>query len=111
MNNLAERIWFIQINGVQEGPFSALQLRYDSRVNPDTLVWKKGWKAWVPLREVPELNIIFEDEEPLVEPKKNIFQKMGKEELAISIQRDPPLLFWVIIILIIFIYLLINFRK
>lgn len=113
MNDTMDQIWFIQIDGTQEGPFSALQLRYDHRITPNTLVWKKGWTKWIPLRNVPELQIIFSDEEPLEVPgsKKILGDLNGKEELAIDLQRDyPPSIFWFLLILAIIIYLYYRFQ-
>lgn len=104
-----ERIWFIQIDGNKEGPFTAQQLRHDPRITPDTRVWKQGFTQWIALRYVPELKDIFSDEEPLEVngPKKlkNNGTRKGKEELAIDLQRDyPPLLFWLLVALIVLSY-------
>lgn len=51
-------IWFIAINGQQQGPFSqaAIQQSLASGVyTQDTLVWRQGFEAWRPIAEVPEL--------------------------------------------------------
>lgn len=109
-----EAVWFVLIEGKKEGPFAALQLRHDYRINPDTLVSKAEWTNWIPIREVEELAELFKDaktqEELLPKPKKPL-QPIGKEELALDIQKDPiPTFVWIIILLIIF-YLLYEFQK
>jgi hypothetical protein len=105
-----DKVWFIQVNGNKEGPFTAQQLRHDQRITPDTRVWKQGFTQWIAIRYVPELKEIFADEEPLEEigPKKinaNL-ARHGKDELAIDLRKSPPLYFWLIVVLVILAYLI-----
>lgn len=110
-----EKIWFIQLDGHQEGPFSVDELRHDSRITPDTFVWKEGFRKWIPIRYVSELKNLFKDPESLEpqeseEDKKIIGLRKGKDELVLDLQKDfPPLLFWILIILIIASYLFYEF--
>ncbi|MBB5346552.1 TIGR00266 family protein [Desulfoprunum benzoelyticum] len=51
-------IWYVAINGQQQGPFSREHLRQSLAVgscSPDTLVWRQGFDAWRPIAQVPEL--------------------------------------------------------
>ena len=109
MNN-NKKIWFIQIQGKKEGPFSVRELKYDPRINPDTLVWKKGFNLWLPIRKVPELKKIFEDEVAALSDLKDPLRKVkaihGKEALVLDTQKDfPPLLFLLIIILLVLVFI------
>jgi len=60
-----EKVWYLNIDGRQEGPHSLVELKGDLRITPDTLVWKEGWPDWKPAGAVPELKSLFEDEEEL----------------------------------------------
>lgn len=107
-----EKIWFIQVDGKKEGPFSLEELKKDWRINPDTLVWRKGFKRWMPIRRVRELKKVFEDttESPkdlgeILKIKKVEFS--GKDTLAIDFNREsPPLLFWILMTIIVVSYLM-----
>lgn len=108
-----EKVWYIAVEDKKEGPYSAMDLRNDFRVTPDTLVWKEGYSNWVLLRFVPELEAIFEDpEEPedLSEKSNKIisptFSHPPKEEMALTMRYDP--IWWgfiIIVILSVFLYL------
>ncbi|QLH34784.1 MAG: DUF4339 domain-containing protein [Parachlamydiaceae bacterium] len=52
---MQSKIWFIYLEGQKEGPFTLLELKRHPRMTPDTLVWKEGFKTWIPARKVPEL--------------------------------------------------------
>ena len=56
------RIWFLFINGVEEGPFTKEELSKDRRISLKTLVWREGFEKWMPIIEIPELKDIFEQE-------------------------------------------------
>lgn len=102
-----EKEWFILIDNVKEGPFSIEELRVDRRVTPDTLVWKSGFKTWIPIRKVPELKSLFEereDESEKEEPSKPSLPE--NDTLAISM--EPPY-FWIFIALIVVAYVLYEF--
>jgi GYF domain 2 len=94
-----EKVWYIEVEGKREGPFSIAQLKRDKRITPDTLVWKKSFSTWIPIRNVPELKIIFEDS-PIQEVIKPVFdkKKLPLNEIAIDFREDPPFFYlWLII--------------
>lgn len=100
--------WFIWLQGKQEGPYSIVDLKADSRLSPDTLVWKEGFKTWVPIRRVPELKDIFKDQRKKPQPIQGEFNSkpLFSEDEAISIQQDPfQFYLWVLVIILIIIYL------
>lgn len=103
-----KKIWFVQIGGKSEGPFSFDDLKQDRRLTPDTLVWKNGFTQWKPIREVAELKKLFQDEtEPPASlnptPTKPTFPE---DELALDYQRDPSYLFWLLLAIITLLYVL-----
>lgn len=103
------KIWFIQIDGVREGPFSVAELKRNPRITPDTLVWREGFTKWVPIRKVAELKAVFEDEEPPEdeESKEKISGTPSKGELVLDLRSDPPpYFFWVIVGLLVVFYII-----
>lgn len=100
--------WFIAIGGRQEGPYSIQELKGDERITPDTLVWKKGFKDWIPLRHVAELNDLFKDKpegKPLHEQEENTPSNLLSDEEALTLQPDPySFLIWLLIAAAILIY-------
>lgn len=101
-----KKIWFLDIRGKLEGPYSLGDLRRDIRITPDTLVWKEGFARSVPIRNVPELKGVFTDDpanlEP-EEPKKQIEGKQQNDLLLMEMSHEPPFLIWLLIILTLFI--------
>lgn len=114
-----KKIWYIKINHIEEGPFSVQELKQDRRITPDTLVWKEGFTTWVPMRKVAELKEVFKDEpEPksLNEEKeltsKNKTIQDDKGALVLNPSYDfIPFLFWLLVILIVITYVLIQLDK
>lgn len=106
-----EKKWFIEINGIAQGPYSILDLKRDHRITPDTLVWRAGFPKWVMMRYVPELKEVFKDKPSnnKKEPEKK-GKKLGhptKDELAIDMRKHvPPYIFWVLIGLVLIIYII-----
>lgn len=102
--------WFIVVEGKQKGPYSIHDLKNDSRVTPDTLVWKEGFKDWKPMRSVPELKEVFKDEEqgePLEERfKPKPFPKdLNPDQETLTLSRDPiQFLLWLLLLLLVLIY-------
>lgn len=100
-----ERVWFIQINGNKEGPYSISELKRDRRITPNTLVWRKGFPEWVPIRFVKELKVVFEDEPAPVKTEEDR-DKMrqvakGKNEIALDLRKDfPPYVVWLLLALL-----------
>lgn len=91
------KIWYIKVNGKQEGPFSYADLKRDRRLTPDTLVWKQGFETWLPIREVSELKNLFKDEEEVLEPEKE--PQLPQDELVLDMRQQPPFLVWILIAL------------
>jgi GYF domain 2 len=53
---MSEQLWFLAIDGRQEGPFpesAIVAMLADGRVTPDTFVWTKGMADWRRVDEVP----------------------------------------------------------
>ncbi len=101
--------WYILIDGSKEGPFTPLELKADSRVTPDTLVWKPGFLEWVAIRFIPELKFIFKDEpesKPLHEdPNTQPLGSDSSEQATLTIQEDPSQFFlWILLLILILIY-------
>jgi hypothetical protein len=115
-----EKIWFILIDECKEGPFSLLDLRSDPRITPDTLVWKEGFESWVPIRNISELQSVFEDSNDSKDKidEKDVNQaakKINLENDVIALRSDPPFhyLSFIIALILIFyvIYQLSQFLK
>ncbi len=52
-------IWYIAVNGQQQGPFSPTQIReglQNGTYSPSTLVWRQGFANWMAIAQVGELN-------------------------------------------------------
>lgn len=105
-----DAVWYIKIDGREEGPYSVGQLKRDCRITPDTLVRKKGSKSWTPIRYVAELKEIFADEEsvPLHQKKKGKELSLATDELVLDYRNDnfPFLFFWILIMTLILSYIL-----
>ncbi len=55
---MADQRWYIAVEGNRLGPFPADQLTElakEGKLEPETLVWRKGMSAWLPARDVPEV--------------------------------------------------------
>lgn len=109
----ASKVWFIRVHDKIEGPYSIDELRADQRVDPDTLAWRKGFKYWLPIRSIPELEIIFKDsQDKLEEDEKNEgsscdLNGIKRDDSVLTLSYDPfQLWVWVIIFLLTFIYVL-----
>jgi hypothetical protein len=107
-----DKIWYIDVNGKSEGPFSIDDLRRDLRITPDTLVWKEGFPSWKPIRKVPELKAVFADEPDPKKPKPADPELPAKavppsqSELVLDLKKEPPYFFWFLIIIAAIIYFL-----
>ncbi|MBA3602046.1 MAG: DUF4339 domain-containing protein [Parachlamydiaceae bacterium] len=108
-----KKTWYIKIRGKQKGPYTLDQLKRNREVTPDTLVWSPEFEAWIPIRNIPELQEIFKDP---VKPKKEPgfpeeeeeeeeeeedgiggFLKKPKKlapELVLEFQSPPPITFF-----------------
>lgn len=102
-------MWFIILNGKQEGPYSFEELREIKEITPDTLAWKEGMENWLPIRDIPELKKLFEEPQPSEEMIEGPEGKGTAEDLVLSIpQAEPPLFFWLLLISLLFIYALLQ---
>ena len=93
-----DKIWYILVDGKEEGPFSQEQLLLHKSFTPDTLTRKKGSAVWIPARKVPELSSLFEDKEP--DPQSKIKTTDIGDTDSIAISADPPFFsFWLMLII------------
>lgn len=104
------KIWYINIDGKQEGPFSILDLKKDTRITPETLVWKEGFPNWKPIGQVPELKDVFADESPNEEKKPEETKKsspiLPQDEIVLDMRNEPPYFFWLLLLVAILVYFL-----
>lgn len=104
--------WYILIKDVKDGPFTPKELKEHPYVTLDTLVWKKSFLEWTPLRNVPELVKLFEkdEEEEIDEIGRLSPEDLGPFQLAIAIQGEPPhLIAWLIFTVLILLYVIYEF--
>lgn len=111
-----EKIWFILINGYKEGPYNLIDLKGDSRITPDTLIWKQGFKKWVPIRNVSELKAVFEDSTEHKEDEdggqkdvKKLSKKRIQDDEVIALRSEPPFTYLWLFIALILLYALYKF--
>ncbi len=58
---MAENRWYLAVQGNRIGPLPDDQLQdlvKEGKLEPETLVWRKGLGAWQPAREVPEMQAL-----------------------------------------------------
>lgn len=112
-----DKTWFILINGQSEGPKSYEDLKNDSRLTPDTWIWKEGFDKWKKIRDVKELENLFKDDSkdgensdvpPEQDDKENQIQD---DELAIDMGLEPPYFLWILLALIVLTYVLLRMYK
>lgn len=105
-----EKLWYLKINGQQEGPYSLLELKGDLRITPDTLVRKEGWQDWKRSGDVPELNPLFEDEEDLVLDEEVEVTPEGELTLEAEQQKGggPAVVVVYVLLMLIALYYLYN---
>jgi hypothetical protein len=104
-----KKIWYIQIGGQEEGPYSFPDLKRDPRITPDTLARKAGEAEWRPVRLIKELRDLFKEEEPFEEEQKpKVPSKMvaGQDTLALDMRYDPSNWIWVVILILAILYVL-----
>jgi GYF domain 2 len=106
-----EKIWYIILEGRKLGPFSVQDLKRDSRISPDTLVWKEGFEDWVPIKEVPELRAVFKDQDEEPEEEEEEGALPPEEELTLQMKEEPPSFLPLVILLTlcVMVYLLIKY--
>lgn len=106
-----EKIWFLLIDGKEEGPYSIADLRRHIRLTPDTPVRRKGTARWILLRFIPELQSIFEDEPEkkgsTPSTNENTKSKLEEGGVVLALRNDPPpFYFWLLVAVIIIFYAL-----
>lgn len=107
-NGCFEKIWWIKFEQEIEGPYSSYELKKDRRITPDTLVRANGETVWRRIRDVKELNVIFEDEEE--EGRDNGLDSSvpsvpAGNEMVLTMGDEPPSLSpWLIIAAVIILY-------
>lgn len=106
------KIWYILIGEKREGPFSFEELQSDTRLTPDTLVWKTGFAEWKKIRDVPELKELFrerpEQDEFENEPETFHKKRPSQDELVMDFGQEPPYFLWILIAIIALVYLFIR---
>lgn len=107
--------WYVKFDGKKEGPFSISDLRQDRRITPETLVWKEGYKDWVPIGKVKELKKVFVDEgaeqqEP-TDKGGDARTRITPDGLVIDARNEPPnVLLWIAVLLLLFLYVGLKFK-
>ena len=102
-----EKIWFVWLRGVKEGPFSFYDLRKMKEVTPDTWAWREGMHAWLKIRDIPELFQLFSDEEEEEEALEASELKAPEEDAVLSLPNaDPPWIVWFLLALLLVFYAL-----
>lgn len=98
------KVWFIKIQGKEEGPYSTSQLKVHPGFNPDTLVRRKGDTEWRPARKIPELKHVFQDEKGKRD-KETAKENYSEFDEVIALEKDPNLwLIWLLIVMIVLSY-------
>ncbi len=62
-----QAIWFVAVNGQQQGPFDngvLTGMAAQGQITRESLVWKTGMGAWTPAGQLPELAAIFANVPP-----------------------------------------------
>ncbi|MGK5594001.1 MAG: DUF4339 domain-containing protein [Parachlamydiaceae bacterium] len=105
-----DKVWYIWFDSKKLGPYSYNDLKKLNFVTPDTLVWKKGMKEWLPIRKVAELKDLFKDENEIdlqEEDPSDQLKAVLTDEVVIQMEHvDPPFFLWFLIALLILLFLL-----
>lgn len=104
--------WYVLIEGKKEGPFTTKELKRDPRITLDTLVWKKGFADWMPIKNVPELKDLFKEPEKTKEEEETEEEQdqlkggdLGPYQLALTAEYEPPHpIIWFILASLILLY-------
>lgn len=105
-----DKVWFIIIDNKKEGPYHIGNLKRHLRLTPDTLAWREGMAQWLPIRQIPELKDIFQDEQPEENTEDTVAPKLTvakTEEDALALRYEPPsFYFWLLMGALIILYTL-----
>jgi len=102
----SEKIWFVLIQGERKGPFTVAELKQIPELTPDTLAWREGFLKWTPIRDIPELKSLFEDENKIEETEDERYRispKNGTISLEFS---EPPFFLWLLFVVMILTYVI-----
>ncbi len=106
------KVWYIDIQGKAEGPFTVEELKRDRRLTPDTYAWREGFDQWKPIRAIPELKDLFRDEkEPEPPPEETLRPSRPKkfgEDIVLEGGLEPPYLYWWVIAILVLLYFLLQ---
>lgn len=107
-----KKIWYIKIDNQIEGPFSLPELKLDTRITPDTLVFKEGFDQWIAIRHVPELKEVFVDEEKpsALEEESEEGVIVPQDEMVLHLQNNYSPFLFLVIVLILVIYIFYNLQ-
>lgn len=111
-----DKIWYIEINSLAEGPYSIEELESDRRINPDTRIWKEGFSKWKMIRDVPELkNLFSENKNKQRKKKNNIPEEIPSslqvgDQLVLDMRMQPPY-FWILVALITLFYIFFHLYR
>lgn len=108
-----EKLWYIRLEGKEEGPYSFMDLKSDPRITPEVDAKKKEWADWVPIGEISELSQLFADPCPLEDTpavKKPSFRQVNSDdEIAISFDPQNPL--FLLLLLLVLLLAFISFLQ
>lgn len=80
-------------------------------LTPDTWVWRPGMAAWLPIRKIPELRELFEEELPVEDEAIQQGARPEEDAALVMPYAQPPWLFWFIIALVLVLYALFLFSR
>lgn len=102
------KVWYVDIGGKAEGPFTVEELKRNRRLTPDTYVWRNGFDKWKQIRTVLELEDLFKEEKEPEEPDEKVSKspqnkKIGND-LVLENGLEPPYLYWWVIAILVLLY-------
>lgn len=116
------KIWYLDINGVEEGPFSVKEIRRRSDVTLETLAWKEGMTQWLPIRRICELKVIFKEQDKEEKDQENQETKENRDKdqkdemedeltgvhdlMVLELKKDPDYFIYFLIIAILLLFYL-----
>ena len=95
-----KKVWFIKVDGKEIGPFSKKELKFNSRITPDTLVRRHNWTKWIPIKKVEELKEIFEDENKNDDDDDETSFDKKKISDVLTMSLEPKHIFWWFLLII-----------
>lgn len=109
-----EKIWFIKIGDEEQGPFDIEDLKANLAITPDTLVRRKNWPNWVPIKDVAQLKEVFKDEPEDLDKENEEDEELDvleKRKISdvLTMSLEPKHIFlWVILLLLLIVYLFVE---